>query len=163
VAAPVIDVFTAMSGHPELFQDTVHPTVDGAQLLAQTVYDGLILPASGGSDAGGAPSSGGSATGGSTTGGALGSGGSSATGGALGSGGSSATGGSVATGGSTGGSVTTPNSGAGGTMPGTSGGQGDSDSGCSCRVPSQSKSESGYLWALMALGCAITARKYFRS
>ncbi len=45
MCAPVIDVFAAMSGHREWFQDDVHPTADGAQRLARTVHDGLLAGA----------------------------------------------------------------------------------------------------------------------
>ncbi len=37
-----IDVFTALSNHPELFADTIHPTAAGAQVLAKTVHDALV-------------------------------------------------------------------------------------------------------------------------
>jgi hypothetical protein len=42
-AAPVIDLHTAMSGHPEWFQsDTVHPTATGAKELAKIVAGYLL-------------------------------------------------------------------------------------------------------------------------
>ena len=39
---PVIDVFTALSGLPEYFPDNVHPNVDGAALIASTVWEALL-------------------------------------------------------------------------------------------------------------------------
>jgi lysophospholipase L1-like esterase len=38
----LIDVHAAMLHHPELFKDNVHPTTDGATLLAATVYESII-------------------------------------------------------------------------------------------------------------------------
>lgn len=40
----LIDVFSAMDDHPELFYDLIHPNAEGAKVLAQTVYDGLTNP-----------------------------------------------------------------------------------------------------------------------
>ena len=37
----VIDVFTALSNHPELFADGVHPNTNGAALIARTVSDAI--------------------------------------------------------------------------------------------------------------------------
>jgi hypothetical protein len=39
---PAIDVFTALSGLPEDFPDLVHPNVDGAALIAYTIWQALI-------------------------------------------------------------------------------------------------------------------------
>lgn len=39
--ATVIDLYTAMSGKPELFPDTVHPNAAGARLVATAVYRAL--------------------------------------------------------------------------------------------------------------------------
>ena len=36
-----IDVFTALKGHPEMFRDGVHPTAEGAAIIAQTVRETL--------------------------------------------------------------------------------------------------------------------------
>lgn len=44
----VIDLYTALSGHKDLFPDTVHPNAVGAGLLAKAVYQSVIghaLPA----------------------------------------------------------------------------------------------------------------------
>lgn len=38
---PVIDLHTALSGHPEFFFDGIHPNTDGATLIAQTIYQYL--------------------------------------------------------------------------------------------------------------------------
>lgn len=38
----VIDLHTAMSGHPELFHDRVHPNAAGAALMAQTVFEAIM-------------------------------------------------------------------------------------------------------------------------
>ena len=37
--APVIDLYPLFDGKPELFSDGLHPTAEGAALLAQAVYD----------------------------------------------------------------------------------------------------------------------------
>jgi len=42
-ATPVIDVNTAMSNHPELFVDNVHPNNAGYALLAQTVFNAITM------------------------------------------------------------------------------------------------------------------------
>jgi acyl-CoA thioesterase-1 len=39
--APLVDVFTALSGKPEMFPDTVHPNAAGAELIAETVFAAL--------------------------------------------------------------------------------------------------------------------------
>jgi acyl-CoA thioesterase I len=39
--APLIDIFTALSGKPELFPDNVHPNGEGCKLIAQTVAAAL--------------------------------------------------------------------------------------------------------------------------
>jgi len=39
--AKVIDLYTALSGKPELFPDTVHPNVAGARLIAAAVFHAL--------------------------------------------------------------------------------------------------------------------------
>jgi acyl-CoA thioesterase-1 len=36
--APVIDLYAALSGKPELFPDKVHPNAAGAKLMAETIY-----------------------------------------------------------------------------------------------------------------------------
>ncbi len=38
---PVIDLNDALSGHPELFPDQVHPDAKGAVLMAKTVYQAI--------------------------------------------------------------------------------------------------------------------------
>jgi acyl-CoA thioesterase I len=38
---PLIDMFTALSGKPECFLDTVHPNAEGAKVIAQTVAAAL--------------------------------------------------------------------------------------------------------------------------
>ena len=39
--ASIIDLYTALSGKPELFPDAVHPNDTGARLMAAAVYHGL--------------------------------------------------------------------------------------------------------------------------
>ncbi len=34
---PVIDLYTALSGHPDLFPDRVHPNAEGAAIIAETI------------------------------------------------------------------------------------------------------------------------------
>ena len=89
--APLIDVFQALSGKASDFPDTVHPNVDGSQLIAQTVAAALQVGGFGGAT--GSTGTGGAGAG---TGGITGSGGSTrgtggspmGTGGIAGSGGS---------------------------------------------------------------------------
>jgi lysophospholipase L1-like esterase len=38
---PVIDLYTALDGHPEFFPDRVHPNDDGAILIAKTVFEAV--------------------------------------------------------------------------------------------------------------------------
>ncbi len=38
---PVIDLYTALDGHPEVFPDRVHPNDDGAELMAKAVAAAL--------------------------------------------------------------------------------------------------------------------------
>ena len=40
---PVIDLYTALDGHPEVFPDRVHPNDDGAALMAKAVHAALTL------------------------------------------------------------------------------------------------------------------------
>jgi lysophospholipase L1-like esterase len=40
-ATPIIDVYSAMLSHPEYFVDGVHPNDEGAQVIAQTIYQKL--------------------------------------------------------------------------------------------------------------------------
>jgi acyl-CoA thioesterase I len=47
--APLIDIYTALSGKPECFPDNVHPNLEGVKLIAQTVAaaltkGGLVSP-----------------------------------------------------------------------------------------------------------------------
>jgi lysophospholipase L1-like esterase len=93
---PIIDVHTPTSGHPEEFQDGVHPTDAGYMLLAQIMHDGLLSAPTGGGGAGG----GGGRGGAGGAGGAGGGGGRGGSGGAAGRGGS---GGAAGTGGGAGG------------------------------------------------------------
>ena len=37
----VIDAHTPLQNHPELYQDGIHPTADGAKLLADRIYAGI--------------------------------------------------------------------------------------------------------------------------
>lgn len=37
----IIDLYTALSGHKDLFPDTIHPTATGAELMAAAVYHAL--------------------------------------------------------------------------------------------------------------------------
>lgn len=39
---PVIDLHSALSGHPELFPDHIHPNAEGARLIAETVKTALV-------------------------------------------------------------------------------------------------------------------------
>jgi acyl-CoA thioesterase I len=39
---PIIDVFSALENHPEYFQDGVHPTAEGAQIMANRVYEVIV-------------------------------------------------------------------------------------------------------------------------
>jgi acyl-CoA thioesterase-1 len=101
--APLVEVFTALSGKSELFPDTVHPNAAGAELIAETVFaaieengfggmggtgGGGAAGASGGSGAAGASGSAGAAggSGGSSAGRAGANTGGSAAGGAPGAG-----------------------------------------------------------------------------
>lgn len=44
---PVIDLFTAMSNHPEFFPDNLHPNAPGAAVMAQTIFQTITgLPVS---------------------------------------------------------------------------------------------------------------------
>ncbi len=43
LSLPVIDVYSALSGHPECFPDGVHPNADGAQIIANSVYQSIKL------------------------------------------------------------------------------------------------------------------------
>ena len=116
--APLIDVFQALSGKASDFPDTVHPNVDGSQLIAQTVAAALQVGGFGGAT--GSTGTGGAGAG---TGGITGSGGSTrgtggspmGTGGIAGSGGSTTGSGGSTTG--SGGSTT----GSGGSTAGTGG------------------------------------------
>lgn len=38
---PIIDLYAALEGKPELFPDLVHPNDDGAKLIAKTVFEAL--------------------------------------------------------------------------------------------------------------------------
>jgi len=38
---PVIDLFDALTGHPEMFPDKIHPNAKGAALMARTVYQAI--------------------------------------------------------------------------------------------------------------------------
>jgi len=37
-----IDLFSVSGGRQELYSDRLHPTADGAQLLAKAVYDAIV-------------------------------------------------------------------------------------------------------------------------
>jgi sialate O-acetylesterase len=39
---PLIDLYTALSNHPEHFPDTIHPNANGARLMAEEVHKALI-------------------------------------------------------------------------------------------------------------------------
>jgi lysophospholipase L1-like esterase len=39
---PLIDVYSQMFGHPEYFTDGVHPTAEGADVIATTIYQALL-------------------------------------------------------------------------------------------------------------------------
>lgn len=38
---PVIDLFDALTGHPEMFPDKIHPNAKGATLMARTIYQAI--------------------------------------------------------------------------------------------------------------------------
>ena len=38
---PVIDLFDALGGHPEMFPDKIHPNAKGAALMAKTIYQAI--------------------------------------------------------------------------------------------------------------------------
>ena len=38
---PVIDLFDALTGHPEMFPDKIHPNAKGAALMARTIYQAI--------------------------------------------------------------------------------------------------------------------------
>jgi lysophospholipase L1-like esterase len=38
---PLIDVYTPLVNHPEYFPDGVHPNSEGAQIIANTVYNAI--------------------------------------------------------------------------------------------------------------------------
>jgi len=40
---PIIDVYAALENHPEYFWDGVHPTSEGAAVIANEVYEAIIL------------------------------------------------------------------------------------------------------------------------
>ena len=40
--APLIDLYPVFDGKPELYSDGLHPTAEGAALLARTVYDAIV-------------------------------------------------------------------------------------------------------------------------
>ncbi len=94
--APLIDVYAALSNQPGDFSDTVHPTADGAKVIAQTVEAALMLDGFGGNAAAGA--AGASGNGGAAPGGRAGAGGNATSGGFGGSGGMAATAGASASG-----------------------------------------------------------------
>jgi lysophospholipase L1-like esterase len=111
---PIIDIHTPTSGHPEYFQDGVHPTDAGYMILAQLMHDGLLQPAGTGGAAGGGAGGAGGGGGGAGRGGAGGSG-AAGRGGAGGASGGS-TGGMAGRGGAAGGAA-----GRGGTGGGAAG------------------------------------------
>lgn len=37
-----IDIFSALTNHPELFPDGLHPNADGAKIIAEKVYDTIL-------------------------------------------------------------------------------------------------------------------------
>lgn len=41
---PTIDMYSALSNHPEYFTDGVHPNTSGAAIIAYKVYDAITLP-----------------------------------------------------------------------------------------------------------------------
>ena len=40
---PLIDIYSALENHPEYFWDGVHPSNEGAAVIANTVYEAIIL------------------------------------------------------------------------------------------------------------------------
>lgn len=65
--APLVDVFTALSGKPQNFPDNVHPNAAGAQLIAETVRAALNSNVGGAGGAGNAGGTAGAATAGGTS------------------------------------------------------------------------------------------------
>jgi lysophospholipase L1-like esterase len=41
---PTVNIYDALSNHSEYFVDGVHPTSDGATIIASNVYDAITLP-----------------------------------------------------------------------------------------------------------------------
>jgi lysophospholipase L1-like esterase len=41
---PTVDIYSILSDHSEYFADGIHPTRDGAALIATNVYDAITLP-----------------------------------------------------------------------------------------------------------------------
>ena len=41
---PTVDIYDALLNHSEYFADGVHPTSDGAAVIASNVYDAITLP-----------------------------------------------------------------------------------------------------------------------
>jgi lysophospholipase L1-like esterase len=41
---PTVDIYDALINHSEYFADGVHPTSDGATVIAVNVYDAITLP-----------------------------------------------------------------------------------------------------------------------
>lgn len=39
---PVIDLYTPLSGKPELFPDNIHPNINGAALIARTIHGAIL-------------------------------------------------------------------------------------------------------------------------
>jgi acyl-CoA thioesterase I len=40
--AMIVDLYTALSGRPDLFPDNIHPTAAGAALIARTLHGALL-------------------------------------------------------------------------------------------------------------------------
>jgi lysophospholipase L1-like esterase len=41
---PTVDMYEALRNHSEFFADGIHPTVDGAAVIATNVYDAITMP-----------------------------------------------------------------------------------------------------------------------
>jgi phospholipase/lecithinase/hemolysin len=41
---PTVDMYNSFSDHSEFFADGVHPTIDGATVIATNVYYAITLP-----------------------------------------------------------------------------------------------------------------------
>ena len=145
---PIIDLNTPTSGHPEYFNDGVHPTDAGYALVAGLVHDGLL--AMSGAAGGGASGSAGSSSVGGGSGGAPAGGASGGAGAAhvAGSGNIAGSGNVAGSGNIAGSAAVVANAGA--TSAGAVGAGGASSGGASVPTPSRNSPSSG---------CSVTSER----